>query len=158
MAQEALAPMHQDPKGARDERAITTWDEDERDQWALLRQVLELHPATLTRDELIRELNGGRPREFSEVDRFERAIRELAGTGLLHRPGEDEMVNPTRAADLLRCKGFYNAFLKATEIENKVFTVPPGSQNTKGNAFKHAFWTLEMEVENDFDQSGLQFA
>src|SRR3954471_22915040 len=108
-----ITPMHQDPKGARDERAITTWDEDERDQWALLRQVLELHPATLTRDELIRELNGGRPREFSEVDRFERAIRELAGTGLLHRPGEDEMVNPTRAADLLRCKGFYNAFLKA---------------------------------------------
>ena len=47
---------------------------------------------------MVRELNGGRPREFSEVDRFERAIRELAGTGLLHRPGEDEMVNPTRSA------------------------------------------------------------
>jgi sugar lactone lactonase YvrE len=62
------------------------------------------------------------------------------------------------AADLLRCKGFYYASLKATEIEDKAFTAPPGSQNTKGNAFKHAFWTLEMEVENNFDQSGLLFA
>lgn len=90
--------MQDHPKGAGDGPAITTWEEDDREQWALLRQVLELHPATLTQDELVRELNGGRPREFSEVDRFERAIRELAGTGLLHRPGEDEMVNPTRSA------------------------------------------------------------
>jgi hypothetical protein len=98
MAQEGRLPMQDHPKGAGDGPAITTWEEDDREQWALLRQVLELHPATLTQDELVRELNGGRPREFSEVDRFERAIRELAGTGLLHRPGEDEMVNPTRSA------------------------------------------------------------
>jgi hypothetical protein len=58
----------------------------------------ELHPATLTQDELVRELNGGRPRQFCEVDRVERAIRELAGTGLLHRPGEEEMIQPTRSA------------------------------------------------------------
>jgi len=98
MAQEGRLPMQDHPKGARDERAITNWEEDNREQWALLRQVLELHPATLTQDELVRELNGGRPREFCEVDRVERAVRELAGTGLLHRPGEDEMVNPTRSA------------------------------------------------------------
>ena len=90
--------MQDHPKGAGDGPAITNWEEDDREQWALLRQVLELHPTTLTRDELIRELNGGRPREFCEVDRVERAIRELAGTGLLHRPGEEEMVNPTRSA------------------------------------------------------------
>ena len=90
--------MQNHPKGAGDGPAITTWDEDNREEWAVLRQVLELHPTTLTQDELVRELNGGRPREFSEVDRVERAIRELAGTGLLHRPGEDEMVTPTRSA------------------------------------------------------------
>jgi len=32
------------------------------------------------------------------MDGVQRAIRELAGTGLLHRPGEDEIVRPTRAA------------------------------------------------------------
>jgi hypothetical protein len=90
--------MHDHPKGAGDGPAITNWEEDDREQWALLRQVLELHPATLTQDELVREISGGRPREFGEVDRVERAVRELAGTGLLHRPGEDEMVRPTQAA------------------------------------------------------------
>jgi hypothetical protein len=91
--------MHDHPKGGDDDPAfITTYEEDDREQWALLRQVLQLHPATLTQDELVRELNGGRPREFCEVDRVERAIRELAGTGLLHRPGEEEMVQPTRSA------------------------------------------------------------
>jgi hypothetical protein len=37
-------------------------------------------------------------KEFSEMDRVQRAIRELAGAGLLHCPGEDEIVRPTRAA------------------------------------------------------------
>jgi len=31
-------------------------------------------------------------------DAVERAVRDLAGTGLLHRPGDDEFVRPTRAA------------------------------------------------------------
>jgi len=90
--------MQDHPKGARDERVITNWDEDDREQWALLRQVLELHPVTLTQDELVREMTSGGTREFPEFDAIQRAIRELAGTGLLHRPGEDEMVRPTRAA------------------------------------------------------------
>ena len=88
-------------KGARDERAIDTWDEDAGEESAVLRQVMEYHPAALTRDELIREMTGGGSRSFSDADRVERAIRELAATGLLHRPGEDEMVRPTRAA--VRC-------------------------------------------------------
>ena len=90
--------MQDNPKGGKDDPVfITTYEEDRREQWAVLRQVLELHPATLSKDELVREVNGGRPRKFGEVDRVERAIRELAGSGLLHRPGEDEMVNPTRS-------------------------------------------------------------
>lgn len=79
--------MHDHPKGGEgDPVLITTHEQDEGDQAAVLRHVLELHPTTLTRDELAREINGGRPRNFSEMDRIECAVRELAGTGLLHRP------------------------------------------------------------------------
>ncbi|MFL5897627.1 MAG: hypothetical protein ACJ76D_04070 [Solirubrobacterales bacterium] len=90
--------MQDHPKCARDECAITTWEEDDREQAAILRQVLELYPATLTMDELVRETTGGGTREFPEFDAIQRAVRELAGTGLLHRPSEDELVRPTRAA------------------------------------------------------------
>jgi hypothetical protein len=79
-------------------RCPTTWDGDEREEAAVLRQVLEQHPATLTRDELTREMTGGGSTSFGDADALERAVRELAGAGLLHRPGEDEMVRPTRAA------------------------------------------------------------
>lgn len=91
------APMHDHPKGAGDGPAITTYDEDDREQAAILRQVL-VHPATLTMDELVREMTGGGTRDFSDFDAVQRGVRELAGTGSLHRPGEDEMVHPTRAA------------------------------------------------------------
>jgi len=90
--------MQDHHKGARDERAITTYDEDDHQEAAILRQVLELHPATLTMDELVREMTGGGTREFAEFDAIQRAVRELAAGGLLHRPGEDEIVRPTRAA------------------------------------------------------------
>jgi len=86
------------PTGASADRAITTWDEDEREESAVLRQVLEYHPAILTQDELIREMTGGGSTAFCDADRVERAVRELAATGLLHRPGEDGMLRPTRAA------------------------------------------------------------
>lgn len=36
--------MHDHPKGADDDPAITTHEEDDREQAAVLRQVLELHP------------------------------------------------------------------------------------------------------------------
>ena len=90
--------MQDNPKCARDERAITTWDEDERDQRAVLREVLEHHPGAFTQDELVRELTGGGSKRFGETDAIGRAVRELAGAGLLHRPGEDGMIRPTRAA------------------------------------------------------------
>jgi hypothetical protein len=88
--------MHDHPKGAGDP-AITTHDEDDREEAAILRLILELHPAELTLDELNREIIGG-SRAFPDLDATQRAVRDLAGSGLLHRPGEDETVRPTRAA------------------------------------------------------------
>jgi len=87
--------MHDHPKG---DPALTTLEEDDHSEAAALRLVLDLHPAALTLDELNRELTGGGSRDFSELDATRRAVRDLAGSGLLHRPGEDEMVRPTRAA------------------------------------------------------------
>jgi hypothetical protein len=89
--------MQDHPKGAGDP-AHTTHDEDDREEAAALRLVLELHPAALTLDELVKEMTGGGSRDFSDFDAIRRAVRDLAGSGLLHRPGEDEVVRPTRAA------------------------------------------------------------
>jgi len=47
---------------------------------------------------MIRELTGGGSKGFSETDALQRAVRELAGAGLLRRPGEDGFLRPTRAA------------------------------------------------------------
>jgi hypothetical protein len=83
-------------------RFLTTHDEDERDQAAVFRWVLEFHPTiTYTRRELLLELGGGEAPGYLGADAGERALRELVGAGLLHRISEDEMVRPTRAA--LRC-------------------------------------------------------
>lgn len=91
--------MQDHPKGADDDPAfVTNHEEDDREQAAILHRILELHPVTLTMDELIREMIGGRSREFSKIDPIQRAVGELAGSGLLHRPGEDERVQPTRPA------------------------------------------------------------
>lgn len=76
----------------------TTWAEDERVESAVLRQLLDLHPAQLTLAELNRELGSDRS-GFAERDAVERAVRELTAAGLLHDGGE--FVLPTRAA--LRC-------------------------------------------------------
>ena len=83
----------------RPETSQTTWAEDEGIESAVLRQLLDLHPARLTLTELRREISGGRE-GFAERDALERAVRELTAAGLLHR-GQEEFVVPTRAA--LRC-------------------------------------------------------
>lgn len=70
--------------------------EDDAVQAAVLMQVLALHPDQLTFDELRREMTGDADQEFAERDAFERAVRDLAGAGLLRREGES--VLPTRAA------------------------------------------------------------
>jgi hypothetical protein len=68
---------------------------DLRDQAAVLRHVLYLHPQALTLEELARELTAAAP-EFTEGDRIKRAVRDLIAGGLLHRVGD--VVLPTRAA------------------------------------------------------------
>jgi hypothetical protein len=73
----------------------TTWAEDETMESAVLRQLLDLHPTRLTLEELMREVDGSGG-SYAGRDAVERAVRDLAGAGLLHR-GE-EFVAPTRAA------------------------------------------------------------
>lgn len=69
--------------------------EDAATESAVLQQVLDYHPAQVTVAELVREVAGERL-GFAERDAVERAIRDLAGAGLLHR--HDTFVVPTRAA------------------------------------------------------------
>ena len=73
----------------------TTVDEDRAQEYAVLQHVLALHPATTTVEELVRELDPDRD-SFARQDAVERAVRDLAGAGLLHRG--DSLVLPTRAA------------------------------------------------------------
>jgi hypothetical protein len=68
--------------------------EDEAVESAVLHQLLDLHPARLTLEELKRELGADRE-SFADRDALERAVRDLAA-GLWYR--ETEFVEPTRAA------------------------------------------------------------
>lgn len=62
---------------------------------AVLRQVLALHPVQVTFEELLRDL-AGESEDFALRDAVERAVRELAAAGLLHR--NHDFVVPSRAA------------------------------------------------------------
>jgi hypothetical protein len=62
---------------------------------AVLRHLLVLHPVQITFDELLREL-AVTPEDFSQRDAIERAVRDLAAAGLLHR--RQDFVIPSRAA------------------------------------------------------------
>jgi hypothetical protein len=62
---------------------------------AVMQRLLELHPVQVTTAELVREVSGELP-SFAERDAIERAVRDLAGAGLLH--SHDAFVLPTRAA------------------------------------------------------------
>jgi tripartite motif-containing protein 71 len=62
-------------------------------------------------------------------------------------------------AELIRCRHVLGTDARrAAEIEDRVFNVPSGSWDTKANAFRHAFWTLQMEVSQDYDGFGISFA
>jgi hypothetical protein len=74
--------MHDKPKGAGDDDRASTTAQDLHDQGVVLIQALTLHPACLTTAEFVREVTGG-SRDFEPGDRFERAIRDLTGAGLL---------------------------------------------------------------------------
>jgi hypothetical protein len=72
-----------------------TAGDDTRVEAAILRQVLLLHPTQVTLAELVLEVATD-PEAFAERDAIERAARDLAGAGLVHRSGE--FVLPSRAA------------------------------------------------------------
>jgi hypothetical protein len=86
---------NQNPTGdGADERASTT-ALDLRDQGVVLIHVLTLHPAHLRLAEVVREVTAGSA-DFEDVDRFQRAVSDLIGVGLLFESAE--LVLPTRAA------------------------------------------------------------
>jgi len=68
--------------------------EDRRDEGAVLRHVIAVHPGTLLLSDVIRELSD--PDDFATRDRIERAVRELVKAGLLFRC--EGTVLPTRQA------------------------------------------------------------
>lgn len=72
-------------------------EEDDQQEGAVLRRVLEMHPETFTKGELLRDMTGGRSTAV-DADANDRAVRDLAGAGLFHPLGDDETVRPTRAA------------------------------------------------------------
>ena len=84
---QATTPTSEDPPSLA--------SEDARTEDAVLAFVLAEHPAQLTISELARELSGGSD-DFAKSDAVECAVRDLAGSGLLHRHGD--FVLPTRAA------------------------------------------------------------
>jgi hypothetical protein len=90
--------MQDKPSGAGNVRAATPalLDEDDSTQAAVLRGVLSTYPEPITLAELIRAMTFGST-EFSDLDRIERAVRDLIAGGLLYRR-DDDLVIPTRAA------------------------------------------------------------
>jgi len=87
--------MHDQPRGAGDPRAMTTADEDAREERRVLREVLTYHPGTFTLEELIREMTVCSV-EPADHDAIRRAVRDLSAVGLLQQI--DCLVMPTRAA------------------------------------------------------------
>jgi hypothetical protein len=69
--------------------------EDARAQSAVLSVLLGEYPAQLTTSELSRQLVED-PDDFGQRDAVDRAVRDLAGIGLVHRQGS--FVLPSRIA------------------------------------------------------------
>lgn len=91
--------MQDQPSDASFEEGAPAASQDLKDQGVVLEHVLMVHPTHLIVPELVREITAGAA-DFAEDDRFERAIRDLTGLGLLHCPGG--VVVPSHAA--IRCK------------------------------------------------------
>jgi hypothetical protein len=60
-------------------------DEEQAEQ-AVLALLLDVHPALLSVDEVVRELTD-RPDDFAPRDRVNNAVRDLVAAGLVHRHG-----------------------------------------------------------------------
>jgi len=86
---------NENPTGRGVAERMTTVNQDDRDQAAVLGEILSIYPELITREELIRETTTSA--DFAEHDRIERAVRDLTASGLLHRR-DDDLVLPTRAA------------------------------------------------------------
>jgi hypothetical protein len=83
---------HQDSPG---EQSSPPGYEDQKIEAAVLRFLIDEHPAQATKAELMLALVG-QDQSFSERDAVERAIRELIAGGLAHR--SDIYLVPSRAA------------------------------------------------------------
>ncbi|HEX7059653.1 MAG TPA: hypothetical protein VF176_07370 [Solirubrobacterales bacterium] len=89
--------MHQTRRVDDMDDNLTSAHQDATTESAILQHVLALHPVQVTIDELARELGEETVGVgFAGRDAVERAVRDLAGTGLLHC--NDSFVLPTRAA------------------------------------------------------------
>jgi hypothetical protein len=75
-------------------KEVTNQEEDAAIAFAVLALLLVHHPAQMIVAELKREIVED-PDSFAQVDAIERAVRDLAGAGLLHH---GEFAIPTRAA------------------------------------------------------------
>jgi hypothetical protein len=84
--------MHDDDSSRRE---LLNHEEDDRTEAAVMGLVLEQHPAQLTLTELALMMVGAN-QEYKGTDAVERAVRDLVGTGLLHRNGDT--IRPTVAA------------------------------------------------------------
>lgn len=84
--------MHDDdsPGGA-----LAAYEEDERDQEAILELVLQEHPIRLTPSDLMLQVVGRNP-AFADSDRIERGVGDLVGFGLLYRAAPAPFGRPAR--------------------------------------------------------------
>ncbi|HXV05253.1 MAG TPA: hypothetical protein VFP23_05050 [Solirubrobacterales bacterium] len=84
----------ENPTDCAERDPLTPAAQDAKTERLVLAFLIAEHPAQVTIAELSLALNDGE--DFARRDAIERAVRELVGTGLLHRKGA--FVLPTRAA------------------------------------------------------------
>lgn len=82
------------PISSEMELSTAAADEKSAMQAALLNHVLDKHPTTLRRCDLVRELCGN-PSDVDERDAVDRAIERLVEVGLLDRNGEYVLPTPS---------------------------------------------------------------
>lgn len=83
--------MQDKASGARPPRSNQA--QDTKDQGVVLTHVLDLHPVNLILPELVSGLTGD-SEDFAEGDRFTRAVRDLAASGLLGFHLRSRRANP----------------------------------------------------------------
>jgi sugar lactone lactonase YvrE len=56
------------------------------------------------------------------------------------------------------CVVFYRDSVLAAQLEGELFNVPPGSYDTRANAFRHSFWTAMMTEDQEVWNGGIALA